>query len=125
MSTILLVETAMPAISPRRHSNWLTLLPAALLFLLTIIGIIATAGLTATARGHVAVLAPPWVDFHGAATIVAAADGMIIDAGPLGNIVIATATTPHFVERLYAAGAWLVLDQDSLSGCLAPNLRTS
>jgi hypothetical protein len=53
------------------------------------------------------------------AEMVGASDGTIMDAGGLPNIVIAHSDNPGFVDALYRAGAWLVLDPLFLRGCLA------
>jgi len=117
-------ETGMDEISPRRNRALLEVLPAALLLPLTLVAFLATTGLTASAGGHVAVFGPPWAGFQDAARIVSLADGRILDAGATSNVVIAQASSPEFVSRLYAAGAWLVLDWENLAGCRSTQRRS-
>jgi len=50
--------------------------------------------------------------------VVAAADGVVLDAVRGGDIAIATSVAPDFVGRLYQTGAVLVVDGTALSRCL-------
>lgn len=117
-------EQLMKERSARPRGALRDLLPAALLLVLTVVGTVLTAGLSSTARGQVAVLGAPWAGFEDVARIVAGADGSIIAPGGLRNVVIARASSSDFVIRLYEAGAWLVLDWDGLTGCLASQRST-
>lgn len=92
-------------------------------------GLIAAAGmvlipllLMASPRGEaVAVIGPPGSRLEDLARLVAEADGEILRAGPLDILIVARAEHPGFVRRLYAAGAWLVLDPVVAGGC-APSV---
>lgn len=57
------------------------------------------------------------------ASIVAGAGGDILRAGGADNVIIARSKEPGFVLRLYAGGAWLVLDPivTTLCGADAPS----
>lgn len=63
--------------------------------------------------------------FHGdAMAAVIAAGGRMLSPGGMPGSVIAIADTPDFADRLYAAGASLVLRADANSGCTpTPPLR--
>jgi hypothetical protein len=65
-----------------------------------------------------AVFAASWHGLVATAEIVGAAGGALMDAGSLPNVVIAHSDDPAFVDALYRAGAWLVLDPVLLRGCL-------
>lgn len=68
----------------------------------------AALALAPRAGEPVAVVASPWAPK--APAIVAAADGVLIDAGRARIVAIATSDASDFVARLYRAGAALVLD---------------
>lgn len=57
-----------------------------------------------------AVVVAPYADSTAAIGVVIAAEGSIVAATPLASIVVARSDRPDFARRLYAAGAWLVLD---------------
>ncbi|MGY2049340.1 hypothetical protein [Methylobacterium sp. JK268] len=69
------------------------------------------------ARGPVAVVGPPGDGLPAVARIVAAAGGAILAQGRFGNLLVAVSDAPGFARRLYAAGAWLVLDPRLAVGC--------
>lgn len=62
----------------------------------------------------VAVIAAPGRD---AAGIVARAGGTILRLGGWSNVLVVRAGPEDFVARLYASGAWLVLDARFAGGC--------
>jgi len=66
----------------------------------------------------VAVIAFPWAEGGAAARIVAAADGLLLEAPHRGKIAIATSAAADFAARLYRFGAALVVDAAAVSGCL-------
>ncbi|GJD52242.1 hypothetical protein OPKNFCMD_5005 [Methylobacterium crusticola] len=70
--------------------------------------------------GTVAVVGAPWGGSAGTVAIIARAGGAILRPGGLGNVVVARSDLPDFVARLYAAGAWLVLDPAGAGGCAPP-----
>lgn len=65
----------------------------------------------------VAVIGPPWVEADGMIAIVAEAGGLPLRDGARANVMIAQSLEPHFVRRLYQAGAWLVLSSSAGSPC--------
>ncbi len=79
--------------------------------------------LAAPRSESVAVVGGPSRTLHEMASIVAGAGGDILRASGAGNVIIARSNEPGFVLRLYAGGAWLVLDPivATLCGVDAPS----
>jgi hypothetical protein len=97
--------------------SWPDFLPAsALLFAGSISIAVAMLSPSPSLRQY-AVIAPPWYDSAQTVRLVAAAGGNFVDLGGLGNIIIAHSEKPEFVQALYNAGAWLVVNPGSLRGC--------
>jgi hypothetical protein len=71
----------------------------------------------------VAVIGAPWAGAERMMAIVADADGSPVRGGAQANVMVAHSSRPGFVRRLYAAGAWLVLDQSFILPCLTSTLR--
>lgn len=67
--------------------------------------------------GQYAVIAPPWSRLVDTIALIQKADGRIVDMGGPPNVIIAHSTNPDFVQALYGAGAWLVIDPMMLRGC--------
>jgi hypothetical protein len=86
--------------------------------LLSIVGTLFVGLFPRPGQTQFAVFAAPWRGLVETAEMVAAAGGAIVDAGGLPNVVIAYSDDPAFVDALYRAGAWLVLDPLLLRGCL-------
>ncbi|MCC0806357.1 hypothetical protein FPV16_09040 [Methylobacterium sp. W2] len=51
------------------------------------------------------------------AALVARAGGSILRMGGWTNSIVVTAGPPDLVARLYASGAWLVIDAGDARGC--------
>jgi hypothetical protein len=66
----------------------------------------------------VAVIAPPWAPAGEAVRIVAASNGVMLDAK--GVVVFAESPDGDFISKLYQAGAVLVLDAAAVATCLSP-----
>jgi hypothetical protein len=79
----------------------------------------ASLALAPKAGTPVAVIASPWAEAGDAMRIVAAADGLVLQAAHGGGVAIATSDSNDFIARLYRSGAALVLDGAALAGCLA------
>ncbi|WP_407529567.1 hypothetical protein [Methylobacterium oryzisoli] len=77
-------------------------------------------GLAAMPGGPVVAVLGPRGDAGRTARIVAQAGGAILRAGAAGNLLVARSDAPGFTLRLYAAGAWLVLDPILAGGCEPP-----
>ena len=70
-------------------------------------------------RTRVAAIFPPWTSAEAAVSRVAQAGGRIVRAGAIDAIVVAQGDDADFADRLYAAGAWAVVDPAAWGGCLA------
>jgi hypothetical protein len=103
--------------APMTRSVWRDYLPA-LALLLVGLGALLVAMLKPTGReGQYAVIAPPWYNLAQTVSLVREAQGAVADMSGGRHIVIAHSNDPHFVEQLYRAGAWLVIDPVRLVGC--------
>jgi hypothetical protein len=70
-------------------------------------------------RMRVAAIFPPWTSAEHAMAQVARAGGRIVRSGAIDAIVVAQGADADFADRLYAAGAWAVVDPAAWGGCLA------
>ena len=70
-------------------------------------------------RTRVAAIFPPWSSAEQAMTGVAQAGGRIVRPGVIESIVVVQGDDPDLPHRLYAAGAWAVVDPAAWGGCLA------
>lgn len=70
-------------------------------------------------RARVAAVFPPWTSAEHAFAGVARAGGRVVRSGVIDTIVIVQGDEPDLVDRLYAAGAWAVVDPAAWGGCLA------
>jgi hypothetical protein len=87
-------------------------------FVLLAGGMPAALALAPQPGAPVAVIAFPWADGGAAVRIVAAADGMLLEAPHDGRIAIAISAAADFTARLYRSGAALVVDGAAVSACL-------
>jgi hypothetical protein len=88
---------------------------------LLVASVLAMAALQAHPRdgAQVAAVFPPWTDDGGAIARVAQAGGLVVRRGIVDAIIVVQSDQPGLIARLYAAGAWLVIDPATLGGCLA------
>jgi hypothetical protein len=88
---------------------------------LAVASVLAMAALQAQPRDgtQVAAVFPPWTSDGGAIARVAQAGGLVVRRGIVDAIVVVQSDQPGLIARLYAAGAWLVIDPATLGGCLA------
>jgi hypothetical protein len=68
---------------------------------------------------QVAAIFSPWSDSAGVMARVAQADGLMVRRGLIDSIVVVQSNEPGLIGRLYASGAWLVIDPSVFGGCLA------
>jgi hypothetical protein len=68
---------------------------------------------------QVAAIFSPWSDSADVMARVAQADGLMVRRGLIDSIVVVQSSEPGLIGRLYAAGAWLVIDPTIFGGCLA------
>lgn len=113
----------MPHGIQKARSAWAGLIPATLLLLFSTIGALLIGSAPRTGQTQLAIIAAPWKNLVQTAEMVGAAGGSIIEAGGLPNVIIAHSDAPGFVEALYQAGAWLVIDPVLLRGCLGFDTR--
>lgn len=75
---------------------------------------------------EVAAVFAPWVTGDEALARIVAAHALPVRAGVIGSILVVYSDRPKLAERLYAAGAWAVLDPVAFGGCLVrfPEART-
>lgn len=66
----------------------------------------------------VAAIFPPWATRESAFARAVAAGGMVVRQGTLDTILVVHGGKPGLIERLYAAGAWAVIDPVAFGGCL-------
>ena len=88
---------------------------------LAVLSVIPLAALQAQPRDRtrVAAVFAPWTSGERAIDQVAQAGGLVVRRGLIDAIVVAQGDDPDFINRLYAAGAWAVIDPDAWGGCLA------
>ena len=66
----------------------------------------------------VAAVFAPWATRESAFAGVVAAGGMVVRQGTLDTILVVHGGNPGLIGRLYAAGAWAVIDPVAFGGCL-------
>jgi len=88
---------------------------------LTAASVLSMAALQAQPRDRtrVAAIFPPWTSAAKAVARVAQAGGRIVRPGLIDAIVVVQGDDADLADRLYAAGAWAVIDPDTWGGCLA------
>jgi hypothetical protein len=70
-------------------------------------------------RTRVAAIFPPWTSAEHAIVRAAQAGGRIVRPGLIDSIVVVQGDDADLADRLYAAGAWAVVDPAAWGGCLA------
>ncbi len=68
--------------------------------------------------GEVAVIFAPWITSEDAFARVLAADGLVMRQGIIESILVVHGVDPGLINRLYAIGAWAVIDPVAFGGCL-------
>jgi hypothetical protein len=99
---------------PFRQSRGRTL---RLVLILAVMTALPALSLAMPRSNVVAVVGPAQAAPAAMAVLVARAGGSLVRAGGFDNIVVATFEEPGFIGRLYAAGAWAVLDPIVAGGC--------
>lgn len=93
------------------------LLPAALLLLAGLSGLLIATLFSDGVEGQFVVISPPW---QPVTEVVARADGMLLAGGGFSNVMVAASERPGFVDDLRAGGAWLVFPAPRFLGCTTP-----
>ena len=101
----------------QRHSAQPLIIAAAL----AAASVVAVAALQGVPRdgAQVAAIFSPWMRSDRVMARVAQADALLVRRGLLDSIVVVQSDEPGLIRRLYAAGAWLVIDPTVFGGCLA------
>jgi hypothetical protein len=68
---------------------------------------------------EVAAIFPPWIAPERGFAQVARAGGLVVRQGAFDGIFVVHGEAAGLVDRLYAAGAWAVIDPVAFGGCLA------
>lgn len=98
-------------------------LPAALL-LATGLAALMFVSVSASGRaGQYLVVLPPGSGAGETLSVVAAADGALVEPGRFGNIAFAGSPDPGFGRTARAAGAWIVVPSPLLAGCGGTRVR--
>ena len=93
---------------PRRESQPVQLLPAAVVALFTLIIAIAAVH-TPPEEGEMGVVFAPWTSQSEAMGAVVAAGGRIVNSSRLSNVVVAYGLDEGFDERVRERGAWFTV----------------
>ena len=64
-------------------------------------------------RTQVAAIFPPWTSGERAVARVAQAGGLVVRRGGIDAVVVVQGDNPDLVDRLYAVGAWAVIDPNA------------
>ena len=99
----------MTQVTPSNRAGLLLLWGTALAILVLPVSVMAV-----PTSDTVAVIGPPGRD---TAAIVARAGGTILRLGGWDNVLVVRAGSTDFVARLYASGAWLVIDAQFATAC--------
>jgi hypothetical protein len=85
-----------------------------------VVGVLPIAWVEARPRDdrQVAAIFAPWAGHDAAFLRAATAGGRVVREGILDNILVVRAERPGLIGRLYAAGAWIVIDPVAFGGCL-------
>ncbi|TCH99657.1 hypothetical protein EJV46_02995 [Roseococcus sp. SYP-B2431] len=101
-----------------RRQDGAAAVPVLALLLFSLLAPVAVGLMPQDGQTQFAIIAAPWKGSDAMVALVAAADGTIVDAGGLPNVIFAHSDSPGFAAAAYRAGAWLVLDPVLLRGCL-------
>jgi hypothetical protein len=94
---------------------------------MTLASLLPVAWLEARPRDgtEVAIIFAPWLTRESAAALAIAAGGYLVREGALQSIIVARGEDRGFIERLYAMGAWAVIDPAAFGGCLSRRVGRS
>ena len=67
---------------------------------------------------QVAAIFSPWTSGDDAFARAVVAGGQVIRQGATDTILVVHGDDPRLIDRLYAAGAWAVIDPVAFGGCL-------
>lgn len=115
-------KAARRAVQPGARALLTDLIPALSLLLIGLVALLAasvsSAATDATAaRGQYLVVLPPWSSAGQTFSLVAAADGAMVQPGRFPNIAVAASFDKGFADMAREAGAWIVVPSPLLAGC--------
>lgn len=99
------------------RADFRALLPAVLLALIGLMGLVAASLSSGSVGGQYLVLSAPWRDREQIVDLVWRADGGVVGFGAAPFLTIAMSSNPNFVSLARDQGAWLVLPSPILLGC--------
>jgi hypothetical protein len=98
------------------RASWL---PASLLLVASLFGTVSYAFRPSELPGAaVAAVFPPWWSAERSFAAAASTGGAVVRTGAWSNILVVKPGEADLSDRLYAAGAWLLLDPLALDACL-------
>jgi len=104
-------------VAKRRSGGWPAAVAAAVMVVASAMPIV---WIQAQPRdgADVAAIFAPWATREGAFARTIAAGGIVVRQGTTDTILVVHGGNPGLIDRLYAAGAWAVIDPVALGGCL-------
>jgi ABC-type spermidine/putrescine transport system permease subunit I len=105
------------AVSAKHFKGWQAALAVALMILASAAPV---AWIESRPRdgSEVAVIFAPWMTSEDAFARVLAADGLVMRQGIIESILVVHGVDSGLINRLYAVGAWAVIDPVAFGGCL-------
>jgi hypothetical protein len=104
-------------VAARKAGGWRVIAAAVGMIVLSAVPIIWIAAQPRDGADVAAVFAP-WATRESAFARVVAAGGTVVRQGTLDTILVVHGGNPGLIGRLYAAGAWAVIDPVAFGGCL-------
>ena len=96
------------------------MLPAGILALLGLIGLVVASLSAGPSTGQYLVIAAPWQGREQVADLVWRAGGGVAGFGNLSPVAVAMSDQPGFAGMLRKQGAWIVLPAPRALGCFTP-----
>lgn len=101
----------------RKMGGWRVMAAAGGMLVLSVLPVLWIAAQPRDGADVAAVFAP-WATRESAFARVLAAGGTVVRQGTLDTILVVHGGNPGLIGRLYAAGAWAVIDPVAFGGCL-------
>lgn len=99
------------------------LLPAGTLLAAGLAALLLASFSAAGNAGQYLVVLPPWSGAGQTFSLIAAAEGTLVEPGRFPNIAIAASADPGFAGAARKAGAWIVVPSPLLAGCGGTRVR--
>ena len=104
--------------SPGGTKRWRSAVAASLMMVASLAVVAWLQARPQPGAAEVAAIFPPWVAREQALLRIAAADGVVVRQGAFDSVFVVHGGGAGFINRLYAAGAWAVVDPVAFGGCL-------